>query len=312
MNELISVIIPAYNCESTIEKTIMSVINQTFSNFEVIVVNDGSLDNTLEIIEKIAENIPTIKFFSKENGGVSSARNLGISHSSGKYISFLDADDYFENNFLEVMHKKIYSTKSDVVCCGYYNLTNKGKFKQKSFFTEKDILKNYLIGNNKFHTSTWLIRKELLINNNILFNETYSWGEDVEFFCKVLNNSSKTSIVKDYLTVYKNDEINDRLSSFKLNKMDLDYDLLNHMLENNNFSESVENAILGYRLPALLNYRLLEAFRNGTSKEEIILYYDKYKNIINEFSNKYGIQSIKLKLSNYKLRKLLRQIMIRR
>lgn len=96
-----SAIIPVFNKESFLENTINSVLQQSFSDFELIVVNDGSTDGSMAIIEKFSD--PRIRFFTKENGGVSSARNLGLQKASAKYISFLDADDYWYPNFLEEM-----------------------------------------------------------------------------------------------------------------------------------------------------------------------------------------------------------------
>jgi len=96
----ISVIIPAYNAEKTILETINSVIKQTFSDFEIIVVNDGSTDRTVELLQDIKDE--RLKVFSYENGGASSARNRGIAHATGEYISFLDADDLWTHDKLEL------------------------------------------------------------------------------------------------------------------------------------------------------------------------------------------------------------------
>lgn len=100
-----SVIIPLYNKESFIENTLKSVINQTFTDFEVILVNDGSTDNSEEKIKKLIDN--RIQYFLKENGGASSARNFGIEKAQSHYITFIDADDYWYPHFLQEMFEKI-------------------------------------------------------------------------------------------------------------------------------------------------------------------------------------------------------------
>lgn len=95
-NPKISVIIPVYNGEQFIETAINSVINQTYTNYEIIVVNDGSVDNTREIVNKIAFKNEKIKLINKENAGVSVARNIGVRETTGEYLTFLDADDKLE------------------------------------------------------------------------------------------------------------------------------------------------------------------------------------------------------------------------
>lgn len=94
----VSFIIPCYNTEKTVERTIKSIINQDYKNFEIICVNDGSKDNTLNLLNKIAKTDNRIKIINKPNGGVSTARNLGLQHASGELVEFMDADDFFINN----------------------------------------------------------------------------------------------------------------------------------------------------------------------------------------------------------------------
>jgi teichuronic acid biosynthesis glycosyltransferase TuaG len=99
---LVSVVIPAYNAASFIERTINSVLSQTYQNFEILVINDGSKDSTLEVIQKLSQKDPRIKVLDKKNSGVSNTRNLGIEMSKGDFIAFLDADDIWLPNKLEI------------------------------------------------------------------------------------------------------------------------------------------------------------------------------------------------------------------
>lgn len=103
MKGLVSIIIPVYNCEGYIEKCLKSLINQTYENIEIIVVDDGSEDNSLDICKKVALSDNRVKVFNKENNGVSSARNYGISKSNGQYICFVDADDWVDERYCEVL-----------------------------------------------------------------------------------------------------------------------------------------------------------------------------------------------------------------
>lgn len=116
---IISVIIPVYNGEKTISETIKSVLNQTFSDFELIIINDGSQDKTLEIVERIKD--PRLKVFSYPNGGLSASRNRGINHASGDYISFIDADDLWTPDKLEAQFRALQEKPNAKVAYSWTN-----------------------------------------------------------------------------------------------------------------------------------------------------------------------------------------------
>lgn len=104
---LVSVIVPMYNVEKYIDECLNSLVNQTLKDMEVIVVNDGSSDNSVNIVEGYVKKYPDIvKLVHKENGGLSDARNFGVKYATGKYIGFLDSDDYIEYNMYEMMAQK--------------------------------------------------------------------------------------------------------------------------------------------------------------------------------------------------------------
>ena len=107
MSDMISIIIPAYNAADYLAQTIESVLNQTYSDFELILIDDGSTDRTREIIKDYQCKDARIKYFYKENGGVSSARNLGLQKATGDFVSFLDSDDLWDRRFLELMYHKL-------------------------------------------------------------------------------------------------------------------------------------------------------------------------------------------------------------
>ena len=107
MNDLISIIVPVYNVEKYIEKSISSVCMQTYSNIEIILVNDGSTDNSGEICNQLAQQDTRIRVFHKKNGGVSSARNLALAHATGDYIGFVDPDDYIDASMFEVLYQQL-------------------------------------------------------------------------------------------------------------------------------------------------------------------------------------------------------------
>ena len=116
----ISIIIPVYNVSSFIEKCIKSLVDQSLRDFECIIVNDGSKDNSIELIEAIIKGDKRFKVFHQKNQGQGMARNMGLKHAKGKYICFIDPDDFVRPNYLELMYHEIEKQKADVVCCGFH------------------------------------------------------------------------------------------------------------------------------------------------------------------------------------------------
>ena len=104
---LVSIIVPVYNCQQFLDRCIKSILNQSYKNIEVIVVNDGSSDNSLSIAESFAQDDSRMKVFTKENGGPSSSRNYGLNKVSGEFITFVDADDYIDEYMIENMIDKV-------------------------------------------------------------------------------------------------------------------------------------------------------------------------------------------------------------
>lgn len=303
----ITVIIPVYNGEKTISETLESVLKQTYNNFEIVIVNDGSTDTTQVILNDYAEQDSRIKVISQKNSGVSAARNNGIVHSEGKYVCFLDADDMYSKTFLEKMYEKITKNNMDICYCGYNVLpiTKNNEVRKKyDVFTYENILENYIKGRLPAHTSTWLIKSSVIKNNNILFEENVSWGEDQEFFYKVLACSNKVTFVSEYLTFYRNEELESRLSYFSLDKIDQDYDFIMRVVNNSfiNRDSKIEKSLLEYKLPALLTYNLLIALASGYSRTQVLNYYEKYKKYLSGYEWVNGFRSLKLNLSKVKLK----------
>lgn len=115
----VSIIIPVYNVERYIERCLESVFNQTFKNSEVIIVNDGSTDKSMDIVKHYKEKCLIIN---QENSGLSSARNKGLEYATGDFILFIDSDDYIHPSMVKDMYDVIVSTQSDIVICGYQSV----------------------------------------------------------------------------------------------------------------------------------------------------------------------------------------------
>lgn len=310
MNPKVSAILPVYNGEESISISLDSLLKQTYLNFEVVIIDDGSKDGTMEVVEKYTSIDNRFKYNYQTNGGVSAARNNGLKFSQGEYICFLDSDDFYENSFIEKMVKQIEKESADVCYCGYNIISPRGTAKKRTKFKSGDILVDYILGKASIQTTGWMIRKSVLEKFNIKFLEGVSWGEDFEFFCEVLARTKKVTFVKDYLTNYRIGFDDNQLSAFSLDKIDKDFDSIQRILKNENINSaiSVEEALKEYRLPALLIYRLNKAIQEGINQDKTLRYYKKYRDYMNRMSWNNGLRSIKLNINNIKLHKYIKQM----
>ena len=167
MNELISIIVPVYNVKDYLTRCISSLLQQTYSKLEIILVDDGSTDDSGKICDQYAFVDKRIKVFHKENGGLSDARNYGINKSSGKYLSFIDSDDYVAPNYIEILYELIKNESVDISICGcqysfdeYFNKTLVKKDDEKSFSSYEAIIECL---NIRLRQSAWgkLYKREL-------------------------------------------------------------------------------------------------------------------------------------------------------
>lgn len=200
----VSVVIPAYNIEDYIEETIRSVINQEFQDWELLVIDDGSEDSTLEKVKKLAGKDSRIRIVLQAHEGVSTARNKGIDQATGEYISFLDSDDLWDKTFLSKMLNLIRCSKREFVLAGYNRLLPSGKIRQtkNKFDVNDDILYNYSTGEFKTHVGALLINKEALRKSGVRFTDGCGSGEDIEFLYKTLI-SLNAIVLPEALMLYR-------------------------------------------------------------------------------------------------------------
>lgn len=199
----ISVIIPVYNREKYIGKCIESVLRQDYGNIEIIIIDDGSTDNTKEKIYTYISKNNNIRYYYQENSGVSNARNKGVSYSSGEYVIFLDSDDCWNTSLLRKEIEEILKKQINVCYCGMMknNIDTGVMKKDKIRFKEGNIIIEFLKEYMNAQTITWLIKKDILIKNNIVFKDTLNYGEDLLFFLKLLS-IEQCCCVKEYLAYY--------------------------------------------------------------------------------------------------------------
>ena len=136
--ELISIIVPIYNTEKYLGQCLDSIINQSYTNFEVLLINDGSTDSSGMICQEYVARDSRFRYFEKDNGGVASARNLGLERSSGAYITFIDSDDWVEFNYLDVLYTALKENDTDVAISTYKRFAQDGVFYLRSYSKEND------------------------------------------------------------------------------------------------------------------------------------------------------------------------------
>ncbi|OCG07689.1 hypothetical protein A9G13_05600 [Gilliamella sp. wkB178] len=241
---LVSIIIPIYNSSTSILNTLASIEAQSYKNYEVIMINDGSIDNSLEIIEKYQRKKNNVIVYSQQNSGVSAARNKGIELANGEFITFLDSDDIYSPIFLEKMVSKQKEKNTNLVFCGYNRINSSGKIIIiPCLFNEENILKSYLQRNGYFHFSGFLIKKSMLVENCIYFEEGVHISEDLLFTVKLLN-SADCSCVKEYLFNYVQRSGSVMLSSWSDSKWLSDIrghkQILDYLIENYHKSDKQE------------------------------------------------------------------------
>ena len=195
----VSIIVPVYNVEKYVDKCLLSLINQTLKDIEIIVVNDGSTDNSKNIINEYVSNFPgLIKSYDKENGGLSDARNYGMQFASGDYIAFLDSDDYVELDMYEKMYNKAIEENSDMVECDFiWEYPNKKVIDTGIIYDNKKDMITYarVVAWNK------LIRREIIEKANVIYPKGLRY-EDIEFFYKMVPYYNKVSFIKEPLVHY--------------------------------------------------------------------------------------------------------------
>lgn len=238
----LSIIVPVYNGEKTIENTIKSIICQKVDGvFEVIIINDGSNDNTDYILRNLVEKYDNIKYISIHNSGVSEARNIGIENANGRYLMFVDSDDMLESNSIQIMLNNI--VKYDLIIAGYKRIGKKNTVEKKidSRKYERNQFGEMIEScqeNNLFNQIWNKIYKLSIIKNfEIKFDINQSLGEDLKFNLDYLKNIEKVNVISQCIYDYDNSEtgLNHKYRRDRL-KLNLEnIECLETYFENNKF-----------------------------------------------------------------------------
>ena len=220
MDKKVSIIIPIYNAEKYLENCLSSVISQAYKNLEIVLVNDGSKDNSREIIAAFADRDARIKIVDKPNGGVSSARNMGLDNITGEFVAFLDADDWIEKDYISTLVNNMIEANADISICNYkWEKLNKKHFKNKKiktilFNSNFEIVNEIALANNIFG-SLWckLLKRDLI--GDLRFSKTIHYGEDAMFLYEYIKRC--TCGVYTSAKLYHYIKVKSSLSAGKIN-----------------------------------------------------------------------------------------------
>ena len=204
-NNLISIIVPIYNSEKYLNDLFKSIDNQNFKDYELLLINDGSIDNSEKICKEYIKTNKRAKYFYKKNSGVSDTRNFGISKAVGEYLCFVDSDDVIDSNFLSSMYNLISQPKIDLGVCKIYKFQENinpqnGNNVMKNIYKNKyDIIFSEYGG----YLCNKIFKRDIIVNNNILLNVNIYMCEDMLFLCEYLKHSKQIAYIDNYYYYYR-------------------------------------------------------------------------------------------------------------
>lgn len=212
-NTLISIIVPVYNVEPYLDKCLNSIVSQTYKNIEIIIINDGSTDNSYDICKLYECKDNRIKLINQENKGLSDARNVGIMNSSADYITFVDSDDYISKDFVTSLYETMLEYNADIVVCNYkkvyknnntkVNLKSKKNKKSIKHYSNIEAVEDILSGNFYLNNVVWnkLFKKSLFLDNDVLFPSKKIY-EDTFVMYKLFYYSNTIILLNEVLYYY--------------------------------------------------------------------------------------------------------------
>lgn len=293
----VSIITPVYNVERCIEKTINSVINQSLKDFELLLIDDGSKDKSIEIAENLLVNSDVnYRIISQENCGVSSARNKGISEAKGKYVCFLDSDDYIHEDYIKLMYEKVSTCNYDLVFCDYTQVDSKDKVLVESttrfledFINGREAALRQLSCDITIGMGSALYRTSIIKENNIFFDSSRKYAEDVVFTVKALLHMDKIISVNKSLMFYVrwNSSVTNLVS---LKHLDCYYsyvDLLDYVKDNGNLKE-IEMFLIEYKIPYAIAHIFSVLSRDKRFNEDLFKFLNNEE--VKEYLKTYKIQ----------------------
>lgn len=294
----ISVIIPVYNMQNYIDRGMESLCKQkNFNDIEVIIVDDGSTDNTIDLCKNYIEKYDNIQLYHKNNGGVSSARNFGLKKSNTEYICFFDIDDTLEEDVYERLFNLLDGSDYDIGVIGRKisrsgKVYNENKDDKIVFETKKDALKDFFCNNRiQNYVTNKIFRKKVI--NSLLFDENSKIGEDMYFVYQAIKNANKIIIDNSYRGyVYHINEGSIMNSDFSASFFD-SYKLSKRMIDD--FFVDKELYEYAYAHYIYETYKVIENILFKDKQKEYNKEKRMYKEIIMKYSNKRAIKYLSKK-----------------
>ena len=308
MSNIISIIVPIYKVEKYLDRCINSILNQTFKDFELILVDDGSPDRCGDICEEYAKKDKRIKVIHKENGGLSDARNAGLDIATGKFIGFIDSDDFIHKDMYMILYDAIIKSKSDISQCKFKyfskedelnkNIINDGKYE---IYNNIDAIEE-IIDNKNLNTNVWnkLYKRELF--NDIRFPKG-KIHEDEFVTYKVFYRAKTVSYVNKELYYYFSNDTG-IMKNLNINSK---FDWIEAIEERNEFLLSIKEKSLFNKSNSYLFFNLINIRYNIKKSEELENKSQMY-NLVNE-KIKYSLNAISDKSSYSKLNKIVVSLM---
>lgn len=296
MNPFVSIIVPVYNVQKHLIRCLDSLLNQAYSNFEILLINDGSTDSSGQICNDYQAKSDKIKVFHIENGGVSNARNYGIENSKGDFIQFVDSDDFVNEHYISSMINQIHGKSVDLVISGIkqvqfagseITLTKEIVSQNHGFYKKGDlkpIMSDLIDSSYINYCYSKLISRKVLIENNIRFNKNISLGEDTLFVLDVIKHSKYICILSraDYnYLIHSNDTLTYKFRPDKFYILNnLSKEISDFCMKEGYYTEDVKGR-LDKRYIEMVRFCLDENFKRTDSCK----FPDKLKNMRRILSN---------------------------
>lgn len=206
MDPKVSIILPVFNCEQYISKCLECIINQSYENIEIIVVDDGSTDESARILDEFKREDNRIVCFYQENSGPSEARNKGIANATGEYLVFVDSDDTVEKDYVKCLLTKLINANADLVCCGYKDISEYGVINHTDFNVDGMTSISSLIEMVCRGTGgvLWgkIFKKEIIIKYNLEMDKNIFMSEDLVFVLEYVSHCNSFAAINEYLYNY--------------------------------------------------------------------------------------------------------------
>lgn len=297
----VSVIVAAYNVEEYIEKNIKSILNQSLKDIEIIIVNDGSTDETLRKIKNVTKDDIRVKIINKKNEGLIEARKTGLNSANGKYVLFVDGDDWISTDCCELLYSKAITHNADIVSYNlryeYDNRVEKNEFYDFGIIKNEEYLNLILIGKIRPNIVLQFIKKDFLDDNNIQFPSNLTYAEDLAITNTLSMNSPKVvSLNRDLYAYYQRNNSITKVIDNKIYDIVKVIDIIEKNLKSNKLLNKYKEEFEYFSYMHLFHYRIVEAkYISQIHKSIYLIWKDKNIDIYNNKYYKEFVRSLGFK-----------------